>query len=145
MTAADELRSLHSTWDHVAAQRPYDVPEAAYRLWLTAHALVNQRIPIEQAAYLHAEANLTASHRTVDYAWPKLAEEYDRTRAALQEIADRPQMLHHLWLALHGWGQYDPTPDARAANSKAKIDRYRQETILARMLRGWMKERLRAR
>lgn len=138
MTTAAELSNLQSTWDIEAASRPEDVPEAAYRLWLSAHALVNRRIPIEQAAYLHAEANLYGRQ----FSWQELAEEYDRTLAALQEVAERPRLLQNLWRALHGWEHYDPTPAAQEANHKAKIDRYRSESILTRLVRAWMIRRL---
>jgi hypothetical protein len=138
MTTVAELSALQPMWDVAAARRPEDVPEAAYRLWLSAHALVNRRIPIEQAAYLHAEANLFGRQFTEQ----ELAEEYDRTLAALQEISGVPRLLRHLWRALHGWGQYDPTAEAQAANHKAKIDRYQQESILTKLVRAWMTGRI---
>lgn len=129
MITADELHALHNTWD--AAPPPDAVPEAAYRLWVTAHTLVNRRIPIEQGAYLHADANL---HGVVG--WMELAAEYDRTLTALRKIQVDSKFLQHLWRALHGWGLYDPTPEAREANRKAKVDRYRKESILDRLLRA---------
>ncbi len=138
MTTPTELQALHATWEPVA--KPDTVPEAAFRLWLTSHALVNRRIPIPQAAYLHAEANLYGRQ----YTWEDLCAEYDRTLQALREI-DQPRMLHHMWLALHGWECYDPTDDAREANRKAKIDRYQRESILSRLVRAWMLEKTKPR
>jgi len=134
MTTIDALSNLQSVWDIEAARRPESVPEAAYRLWLSAHALVNRRIPIEQAAYLHAEANLYGHQ----FSQQELVEEYDRTLAALLEIQNMPRLLQHLWRALHGWEQYDPTPEAQEANSTAKIDRYRQESFWTKLIRAWM-------
>jgi hypothetical protein len=141
MITVAELSALQSTWDISAARHPEDAPAAGYRLWLSAHALVNRRIPIEQAAYLHAEANLYGRQ----FSQQELAEEYDRTLAALREIEQEPRLLHHLWLALHGWEHYDPTPEAREANRKAKIDRYRQESLLTKLVRAWMMGRLKQR
>lgn len=138
MITADELSALQSTWDIEAARRPEDVPEVAYRLWLSAHALVNRRISIEQAAYLHAEANLYGRQ----FSQQELADAYNVTLEALQEIAETPRLLQHLWRALQGWGHYDPTPAAQAANSKAKIDRLRKESILTKIARAWMIGRL---
>jgi hypothetical protein len=138
MITPAELSDLQSTWDIEAARRPEDVPEVAYRLWLSAHALVNRSIPIEQAAYLHAEANLYGRQ----FSQQELAEAYGATLEALREIEQEPRLLQHLWRALHGWGHYDPTPDAQAANSKAKIDRYRKESILTKVARAWMIGRL---
>ena len=141
MTTVDELINLQSTWDIEAARRPESVPVVAYRLWLSAHALVNRRIPIEQAAYLHAEANLYGHQ----FSQHELVAEYDRTLAALLEIQEMPRLQQHLWRALHGWEQYDPTSEAQEANSKAKIDRYRQEGILTKMIRAWMLGRVKPR
>ncbi len=141
MTTVDELVGLQSTWDIEAARRPESVPVVAYRLWLSAHALVNRRIPIEQAAYLHAEANLYGHQ----FSQSELVAEYDRTLAALLEIQEMPRLQQHLWRALHGWEQYDPTPEAQEVNSKAKIDRYRQEGILTRLIRAWMMGRVKPR
>ena len=141
MTTVDELSNLQSTWDIEAARRPENVPAAAYRLWLSAHALVNRRISIEQAAYLHAEANLYGHQ----FSQQELVEAYDKTLAGLREVRELPRMLQHLWRALHGWEQYDPTPEAQEANSKAKIDRYRQEGFLTKMIRAWMLGRVKPR
>lgn len=138
MITAAELTDLQSAWDVEAARCPEDVPEAAYRLWLSAHALVNRRIPIEQAAYLHAEANLYGRQ----FSQQELAEAYDQTLVALREIEETPRLLQHLWRALHGWEHYDPTPEAQEANRKMKIDRYRQENILTKLARAWMIGRL---
>lgn len=132
MTSVAELSDLQSTWDTKAAHRPEDVPGAAYRLWLSAHALVNRRIPVEQAAYLHASANLYGRQ----FSQQELVEEYNGTLAALEETARLPRLLQHMWRALHGWGHYDPTPEAEAANSKAGIDCYRQEHILTKLVRA---------
>jgi len=136
---ADELHTLYLTWNFATGPRPADVPEAAYRLWISANALVNRLIPIEQAAYLHAEENLGRGA-----SWDVLAEEYDRTLSALQQIKDEPKFLHHLWLALHGWGHYDPTPEAREANRKMGIDHYQKESLLTRVARAWMLERMKS-
>lgn len=141
MTTVAELTDLQSTWDIEAARRPESVPAAAYRLWLSAHALVNRRIPIEQAAYLHAEANLYGHQ----FSQQELVEAYDKTLAGLREVRELPRMLQHLWRALHGWEQYDPTPEVQEANSKTKIDRYRQEGFLTKLIRAWMLGRMKPR
>jgi len=125
------LQALRDTWDYTEAQRPDTVPEVAFRLWLTAHALVNGRIPIEQAAYLHAEENLHGQ-----YTLEEMCVAYEQTLTALQEIVTRRSLLHHLWRALTGWECYDPTPEARAANHKAKIDLPLRESLLNQLLRS---------
>ena len=130
MTTVTQLRDLKRTWDDTAGCLPEEVPAVGYRLWLTAHALVNRGIPIEQAAYLHAAANLQTEEIT-----PRVAAEYDQTLSMLHDMRNAgARTLHAHWRALNGWGQYDPTPEARRENRRLKIDRYR-ESLLAHALR----------
>jgi len=132
MTTPTELLALHDTWDYAEAQRPDAVPEASYRLWLTAHALVNQRIPIEQAAYIHAEANLYGQQ----YNLADLCVEYDRTRAALLSVMEEPRLMNMHWKALDNWGCYEPTPEARRWNHQHKLDRIFHRASLLEQLIG---------
>jgi len=128
ITPAD-LQHLFETWE--PPLKPDGVPEISFRLWISAHTLVNRRIPIEQGAYLHAEANLYGQQ----YTWNDMCSEYEKTLAALRTIQEQDTMLQHLWRALRGWDCYDPTPEAHRYNKHHKIDRYRKATLMEHLVR----------
>jgi len=128
ITPAD-LQQLFETWEPPV--KPDTVPDAAFRLWISAHTLVNRGITIEHGAYLHAEANLYGQQ----YTWNDMCSEYEKTLAALQSIRENDPMLNHLWRALHGWDCYDPTLEALRYNRQHKIDRYRKASLLDGLIR----------
>ena len=135
MITPAELQSLRQTWRPL--QKPDLVPEPAFRLWLSAHALVNRRISIEQGAYQHAAANLYGKQYTLE----DECAEYEKTLAALRMLQAEDRLLNHLWVALDGWNCYDPTREAYRYNQDHKIDRVRRATLLDHLLRSLMLRR----